>query len=64
MTRQERTMLVSWLENEAYNGEGIVREMEKISIPEAVVKKYKTQNAACRIVAMMLKGIEEETISS
>lgn len=42
--------------------EGIIGQMERIGVPELLLKKERTEQAACRIVLKMIQSGEDEVI--
>lgn len=62
LTLQERQRFIIWLENETSQANSISEQLKKVNSPEAVIKKYLAEAMACRVVASMLKSIEEDII--
>lgn len=59
----ERDKFAAYLKQEVLTANGMQQQMQKMSIPEVVQKKYKTEIAACMIVVDMLTGGEKVTIT-
>jgi hypothetical protein len=62
LTREEREKFAAFLEQDAASGEDLIAQMEKIPTPEALIKKYRTEALAQRIVAKMLRATEDATL--
>ena len=58
LTQQERDRFASYLEHEASTTEGMIAQMEKIKTPEVILRLKRTEAAACRFVANMLRTTE------
>lgn len=56
LTQQERDKFAAYLEISAASSEGIAEQMEATSLPDVVIKKYRAEAAACRIVAAVLRA--------
>ena len=65
LTAIERDRFAAWLEREAASDEGIARQMEVVPgsaiLPE-VIKRYRMEAAAARIVARRLRATEDVTL--
>jgi len=62
LTQEERDKFATYLAMEADSSEGMASQMEKTNLPSVVIKKYKTEAMACRIVAQMLRSTHDERI--
>ena len=59
LTPTERNRFASWLEHEARIDEAMAKQMDKINVPEAAIKKYLVEATAAIIIAAKLRSIEE-----
>jgi hypothetical protein len=62
LTTEERAKFAAFLDQDAASTEGLIAQMEKIPTPEALIKKYRTEALAQRIVARMLRATEDATL--
>ncbi len=59
---KERDKFVAYLEQEAVTNKGMAEQMEKLKVHNVMVQKLKMKAAACIIIALDLRGIEDMTI--
>jgi hypothetical protein len=62
LTDEERERLASYLEQDAESTLGLVEQMRKINLPEAVIKLKLTEVAAQKIVVKMLRSTKSMSI--
>jgi hypothetical protein len=58
----QKVIFCRWLETTISSSEGIVSQMEKIGTPEALLKRERTEQMACKIVLRMLQSGESMTL--
>ena len=63
LTDAERGRFAEYLKQEATTANGMLEQMKKMAVAEAVQKKYKTEIAACIVVRTLLISGEEVAIS-
>lgn len=62
LTQSERDRFAAYLEHDAATTDGIVRQMELIGMPEALMRQFKTEADAARLVARKLRSIQAEAL--
>ena len=62
LSDEERERFRVYLERTVESNKGMIEQMEKISIPAAVVEKLKRETVACAIVARILAQTHRETL--
>lgn len=64
LTDAERQRFAEWLAHEIASTRGIVEQMEKMQIPQAMVVMHKTEISAMAIVRNKLVNTESMTIGA
>jgi hypothetical protein len=64
LDREQKAVFSRWLELQIYTSKGMVEQMQKINIPDALVKRERVQQAACEVVLCMIQSGEEMSIGA
>jgi len=59
LSQSERTKFADWCEKEAKSTDGLIQQMEKINIPQEVIKRKRIEVIACLTIANLLRSIED-----
>ena len=59
LTHEERNRFAEWLEKDAVSTEGLIEQMMKIPRMETIIKIKRIEVSAQRIVAKMLRSVED-----
>lgn len=66
LTQQEREKFSIWLDNEARSNDAMIEQVKKTcanAIADQLERRLKAEAHACRIVAIMLRKIEDQSIT-
>jgi hypothetical protein len=58
----QKTVFVRWLEQQISTSKGIEEQMKLANMPEMILKRERTERAACEIVLRMITSGESTTI--
>ena len=65
LTQHERDKFAAWLEQEAHSNDALATQLVSSManvMADAMARRYRTIAMGCRIVALDLRSIEEQTI--
>jgi hypothetical protein len=62
LTQEERDRFATYLEEDSNSSLGIIKQMEKLPNTETIVKHYKLEAAASKIVAAKLRATTSEEV--
>jgi hypothetical protein len=63
LTEEQKIVFARWLQLQISTSEGIVKQMETINAPAALLARERAEQVACKVVLRMITSGESMTIS-